>query len=225
MLAVVALIVAYNAVANLVLPEPAYVPANMAFAGLLVFIAMASGSTISDLGLRPDRVGRGLRVGLAAAGLVAVVLLVFALIPAARDFFEDERAAVSGVPRALYEALIRIPLGTAVPEEVVFRGVLFGMLLRRTSALGAAVVASALFGLWHVIPALDVVDANAALDRAASFGGTPATVIGAVVATTLGGFLFVWLRLRANSLLASVLAHAAVNSLTFVAAYVILQTS
>ena len=47
-----------------------------------------------------------------------------------------------------------IPLGTVIPEEFAFRGVLWG-LLRRSAGRGVATaVSSAMSGVWHVLPAL-----------------------------------------------------------------------
>ena len=55
---------------------------------------------------------------------------------------------------ALFRGLVEIPIGTAVYEEVVFRGVILGLALRRLPPLPATLVTSALFGLWHVLPSL-----------------------------------------------------------------------
>jgi uncharacterized protein len=45
----------------------------------------------------------------------------------------------------------------------------------------------------------------------------------AVAATALAGLVFCWLRLRAGSLLAPVMLHAATNSVAYAAAWVVLS--
>jgi uncharacterized protein len=50
--------------------------------------------------------------------------------------------------------------------------------------------------------------------------GTVTRVIATVVFTTLGGVVLCWLRLRSNSLLASVLVHWTVNGLGVIVALV-----
>src|SRR6478672_4283768 len=67
--------------------------------------------------------------------------------------------------QALVQALVVIPLGTVIPEEFAFRGVLWGLLHRRSGRWTATLVSSALFGLWHVAPALGGGSANQAVDE------------------------------------------------------------
>ncbi len=50
----------------------------------------------------------------------------------------------------LHRVGFSIPLGTAVFEEVAFRGVLFGLLMRRRGTATAIWLSSALFGLYHI---------------------------------------------------------------------------
>ena len=111
----------------------------------------------------------------------------------------------------LYQVLLRIPIGTALFEELAFRGVLFGMLARRGSIRGAAVGSSLLFGLWHVAPTLAALDTNAAGDLGKGSFTMAAVVTGGVAATALAGMGFVWLRLRGGSLVTPVVVHAAFN--------------
>ena len=99
--------------------------------GRVVALAAARRRRVSaaDLGLGRDRAARGLRVGLAATVPVVAVVAAGAALPATRRFFLDERATTGGTGYALYHTLVRIPLGTAVAEETLFRGSLLGLLL------------------------------------------------------------------------------------------------
>ena len=142
-----------------------------------------------------------------------------AYVPATRRWFLDERATTGDAGYALYHTVVRIPFGTAAAEEVLFRGALLGMLLQRHSRVRASAVSSALFGLWHVLPTLDTLALNPA---GSAVGGDPVRIGGAVLAsvvvTAAAGLGFSWLRFRGDSVLAPVVAHAALNSSAFVAA-------
>jgi membrane protease YdiL (CAAX protease family) len=116
----------------------------------------------------------------------------------------------------LYGAALRIPLGTAVPEEVIFRGVLLGALERRTGSWWtAAWWSSAVFGLWHVGPTIVLARVNG-LDGSA--GQMAAVVAGAVAATTVAGLGFCLLRRWGRGVVAPAIAHAATNGLSLLAA-------
>jgi membrane protease YdiL (CAAX protease family) len=100
-------------------------------------------------------------------------------------------------------------------EELIFRGVLLGLLRRITPTVVAVLVTSILFGLWHVYPAWRGDAENQALVSA----GKLSTVFGTMAATTLAGLVFGWLRVASRSLVAPMLAHCATNSVPFIAAW------
>lgn len=220
---VVAAVAGYSLALNLLLPDWAHVPANLAFAAGLVLAAHRSGSTAADLGLDRARLPAGIRLGLAAAAAVAAAVAVAALIPATRSLFEDERFAGVTWAEAAFELLVRIPLGTALFEEVVFRSVLLGLFLRRTSVAAAVAASSFLFGLWHILPTLADIDTSAVGDQADSAWSEAGLVAGVVAFTAVAGAVFAWLRLRSRSVAAPVLAHAAVNVSAYLAGYVIVR--
>ena len=115
-----------------------------------------------------------------------------------------------------------IPLGTVLPEEFAFRGLLLALLGRRYGVLAGTLLSSGLFGLWHVVASLGGGPANAAIVGVVGGGtaGTVARVIATVSFTTLGGVVLCWLRLRSGSLLAPILAHWTVNALGVIATLV-----
>lgn len=222
-IAIVALLTAYNPVSNLLLPEGAYVPANLAVTALVVFLAHRTGIHPDILGVDRRRIRIAARIGGLSALLAVAVVGLLAWVPVSRSFFADDRFVGVGVLEMLYEAVIRIPFGTAVSEEILFRGVIFGLLLARTSALRAGIGAALLFGLWHVLPTLATLETNPAGDL---FGGPAATtlaVAGGVVTTALAGLGFTWLRLRAAHVLAPIAVHAAINSGSYVAGWLIVR--
>jgi membrane protease YdiL (CAAX protease family) len=75
--------------------------------------------------------------------------------------------------------------------------VLFGLLLDHGVA-EAAVISSAAFGLWHVVPTFETARVNRALSGSIRFWAVAA---GAVVAFG-AGLLFVWLRVLTGGLAA-----------------------
>lgn len=208
-----AALVGYSIVTNL-RPTGAvvYVVRNLAAGTGLVLIAWGAGLAWSLLGLDPQDLAAGLRWGWLAVLLVAVGMAVIAA-GAGRSaivarLLADRRADLPPDELALH-AFVRIPIGTALFEEVVFRGVLLGALLAVTSTAAAVAASSVVFGLWHVVPTLRTLDINGVEDPAAR----RRAVAGAVVATTLAGVVLAGLRLVSGSVAAPVLAHAAVNSL------------
>ena len=62
-------------------------------------------------------------------------------------------ASVGGL---IYQTAVRIPLGTALFEELLFRGLLYGAFLRVSGHRGAILGSSAVFGVWHVRPTHDL---------------------------------------------------------------------
>lgn len=215
---VLVVLVAHNLVGNLLRPPAWYVPVNLAVAAALVGVARASGISWAELGLGRSSLSRGAAFGVAAFLLASIALVVAVLVPATRPLFEDQRAAnVTGAAVA-YQALVRIPLGTVVLEEVAFRGLLLALFGRVTSTGAAVAWSSAVFGLWHVVPTVEALRANRLTPSALA-------VIAAVVATAAAGAVFCWLRLRSQSLVAPALAHIGTNSVALVVAVSVLRTA
>src|SRR5690348_4891749 len=181
--------------------------------GVLVLIAWSTGATLADVGLGRANVGAGLRYGGGACGIVLLVLIVAAVIPATNGFLHDSRAQISG-GRLIYELGVSIVLLTAIPEEFAFRGVLLGSALRLWGPWRASLITSALFGLWHIAPTLHTMSDNHEFKgAAASVAGQILLVLGAMAVTFAAGLVFCWLRLKSASLIAAVMAHAATNGL------------
>lgn len=183
----------------------------------LVALARGMGLTWGDLGVRRSSIGRGLAYGGTAAALVIAVVAAGVALPFTREFFLND--AYASMRTALFAALIIIPLTTVLPEELLFRGVLQGSLERfgvKTAFIGGSV----LFGLWHVATSLNLTAGNAGLSAllgTGSFGKWMGVAL-AVVATSLAGAGFIWLRHRTDSVLAPVSLHWALNAVGALAA-------
>lgn len=219
-LGVLVLVVYANAIANEVLSPPWYVPFNIGILVAALVIARASDTTWTSMGMRPDRLRRGLIVGGVIAAVIVVGVVVVAYVPWTREVLEDDRIARDSLGLALYHAFIRIPLGTALYEEVLFRGILFGMLARRTTALRAAMWSSFLFGIWHVLPTIDALHANPVGDIVDI---APLGVVAGVVGTFVAGLVFVWLRCYGRSIVTPILVHIATNSTAILAGALVIQ--
>ena len=77
---------------------------------------------------------------------------------------------------------------------------------------------SLLFGAWHVLPTLDHYQGNPARDLVADPSrGRRLAVLATSASTTGAGTIFAGLRLRSRSVVAPVLAHAAINMSAYLA--------
>lgn len=224
LVAVVAVLAVSNVLINRVLPEWVYVPWNLAVATLVAVIALRAGVRFADLGVSSQWLRRSLVVGLIGFGAFAVIFVAGALLPWTRSWFDDARVE-AGWPALAYHALIKIPLGTVLLEEVAFRGVLPALLGLRGAGgwrwfpvLGSGV----LFGLWHVLPAITLVAGNSAVHDLVG-GEAPWGVVGAVVAAAGAGVLLSATRWAGRGLLTPITIHIGTNSLALVTAWLLLS--
>jgi membrane protease YdiL (CAAX protease family) len=164
--------------------------------------------TRAPLGLRPPALGRGLRLGLAVAGVVAAGVAATTALPRVRD----EMAARELPESARLWLLVRIPVGTVWSEEAAFRAALGTVAEAAFGPRWGRRVQAAAFGLSHVAGAAPA--ATSGPDARST--GEP--VLGTVLVTGAAGWMFGWLYARSGSLAASMLAHLAINEAGAVAA-------
>lgn len=215
------LVVALNVLANRV-PTRVQLPANLAAATLAALMARGAGIAWEDQGLHPRDMPRGALAGVAAASALATITAAGLLAPGAGRFYQDERIVGATAPQMLYQILVRIPLATALPEELIFRGSLLGLLAQRRSPSAAAGIASALFGLWHILPTIDRMHTNPGTRHAHGDPRRTALVVaGHVASTTLMGLGLSWLRLRSGSIVAPALAHITPNAVGFLGGWAV----
>jgi membrane protease YdiL (CAAX protease family) len=183
-------------------------------AAVLLGVARLAGLSWAELGLGPGTWRPGLRWAAVIVGVVALVFAVGAALPLTREAFRDSRYHL-GWGEALLTALVLIPVGTVLVEEIAFRSVLWGLVRRVYGTVPATLVSSLLFGLWHVLPSLHLDADNEAISGAVGRGGSAQalTVLGTVLFTALAGVVFCELRRRSGSVLASAALHWATNGL------------
>jgi membrane protease YdiL (CAAX protease family) len=209
------LIVAYNNVVNRWTPfhGAAYMPLNLTFTGVITLVAAARLElSRGELGLEGDISD----AGVSFAAVAAFGIGAFALARSRHAYrIADRRVVDLRGPKLASYVLARIPLGTAVAEEVIFRGVLFAVWREvGISSLAAALFASLAFGLWHVSPTILGIRIN---DPQATGRKLRAAVAGAVLLTTVAGLGLTWLRLRTGGLLAPIVLHGGINSVSALA--------
>ncbi len=197
-----------------VLPSELHLAGGLVVAGGTVAIGLWAGLDSDGLGLSSRRLIDGLRYGGLAFGAVTAVLLLGLAIPLTRHGFHASRADITAGQLVL-QALVTIPVGTVVVEELAFRGVLLGLLRQALPTARAVVACSVLFGLWHVPTVLGAVSG--------STGWVLAAAAGTFVATFAAGLAFCWLRIHSGSLVAPALAHLATNTVALTVAWFVVH--
>ena len=175
-------------------------------------IARAGGASVTELGLDPRDLASGARAGLLAGGCAAAAVFAAAATPVTRGFFADQRAEAAAGGGDLARELARITFASVPPEELTYRSALLGLRLGNGSQAAAVAWSSAWFGLSHILPTLATMHRTAAHQHLAQRPWRQAAFIsGNIVVTSAAGAVFAWLRLRSGSVLAPLLAHAALN--------------
>jgi uncharacterized protein len=194
------------------LADPAARTAARYGAALAVLgIARTAGTPGPELGLDRRNLASGARAGLLAGGCAAGAVFAAAAVPVTRGFFADQRAdAVAG--GGLARSLAWITFASVPPEELTYRSALLGLRLGDGSPAGAVAWSSAWFGLSHILPTLATMHRTAVHQHLAQRPLRQAAFVsGNVAVTSAAGAAFAWLRLRSGSVLAPLLAHAALN--------------
>ncbi len=203
-----------NIALNRIVPRGTEIPAGLAAAAGMVLLASRAGVSMERQGLAPDAAGTGARYGIAIGVPLGALLALGALLPATKHFYRDRSIIAARPGEAAYQMFARIPLATATSEELIFRSAFEGLLSLRRPTWQVRVLSSPLFGLWHVLPALDQAQSNpGVLDvhRGSTVRRT-GVIAATVVITALGGLALSWIRDRTQSVLAPIIVHAAVNA-------------
>ena len=211
---------AYNIVQNLMIPERAYVPANLAMtAGLVAFGRRSGISLDDDMGLGRERMRGGLLVGGAVGTAVGAAAFAAGSDRRLATWFLDERARGHRRGEVAYRVAVRFPLGTALFEEIAFRAVLDGLWRRSSGARVARLTTAVAFGAWHLIPTFRFYpEMGAARGSVPSVEERGEAALWGAILTGASGLGFTALRERTGSVAAPWLAHAAINTVSYLAA-------
>lgn len=212
--AVVGILTAHNLIQNFLLYEKGYVAGNLAVTAMLTTIGRGSGASWDEMGLRPQEWGNGLKIGGVSAAAATAGAVAAMAHPRTRDLLTDEHPHLGGHGAVVWRALTRFPIGTALFEEVAFRGVLPAVIGGDTGRADA--LSSVAFAAWHLIPTARLQRGLSGSRARPAHHQATGTILGAVAAGVAGLGLS-WIRRRTGSLLAPWLVHATVNSTAFLA--------
>lgn len=221
LLGAVGLLVVTNLLNNVAAPSLYLLWAAVAIAGLAL-LARADGLERRQWGLGPVR----LQAALMAVVLVVVIaaaMLVGTQLAGVSSAYLDERVADMTAGQLAFAALVRAPVGTALLEEMAFRGVLLAMLARRFGTGWGVACSSLAFGAWHVVPSLGIASGNVAVGSALGSHPLVAASVGVVAAALVGAFLCL-LRIRYDHLIVPLSVHMTSNSLGYVLAWLVMRS-
>lgn len=218
-------LVVLNVVNNRVAPQTHYL--LWAFGGsvLLLAIGLLDGNSWTDMGLGWGYLVPGLAWAAACIGLITAVYLVGSAFKKTRAAFHDERMSELTGSKMMFQALVEVPFGTVLLEEIAFRAVLFSMLVRRVGLVWGIVISAVLFGLWHILPSIGTHEQNPALGSVVGEGrrGNILAVALSVLTTSVAGVLFNGLRLVSGSVLAPMGFHWATNGLGYAFSWLLIR--
>lgn len=222
---VIAALIVINIVNNRVAPQTHYL--MWAFVGSVVLLAIGllDGNSFTDMGLGFSYFIFGLIWAGASVGLITVAYLVGSIFKKTREAFADERVGALSGSRLAFQALVEVPFGTVLLEEIAFRAVLFSMLARRFGVIPAIIMSAVIFGLWHILPSIGTHEANPALGSVVGAGrrGNILAVIASVLTTAIAGVVFAALRIVSGSVLAPMGFHWATNGLGYFFSWFLLR--
>ncbi len=168
---------------------------NLGLLSLLLLWARWAGFTLPELGLAGAQARASALWGIVLGLVLAVPPVAFiALAPFATG--EAVQAGdingLSGSEMALRLAF-RIPVGTALFEEVAFRGVLYASWLRATDLRRTVLGTGVVFALWHVVITFKSVAESEVVEAAPLIA---LGYLGSLLGLFVGGAAFALLRWR-----------------------------
>lgn len=204
---------AYNVIQNALLNKRGYVAGNLIATGVGLAWARTSGLELGDSGMSRTKMTAGLSLGLGVTAAASGLALLARDHEKVRATLVDERLDDLSEGERRFRMLVRFPLGTALFEEVWFRGLLPAA-LRQHGARQPELLAATAFAAWHLIPTASAIGAHPE-GLSLSAWKRAALVVGGSAAAGIAGLGFTTMRRVSGSLVAPWLAHAAINGLTF----------
>ncbi|MDZ4277738.1 MAG: CPBP family intramembrane glutamic endopeptidase [Dehalococcoidia bacterium] len=173
---------------------------------LLVWALRAARFSPDELGLDPGNAGGSAMFGIILSVLAAVPPVLFITLAPLFNGGPVEAPDIeqrSGAGLA-YFLLFRQPVGTALFEEVAFRGVLYGTWLRVGGDRTAVLATAGVFALWHAVITSRTVAESGVVSS------PPMVALGVIVSLAglfVGGLIFAYLRWHTRSIAAATVAH------------------
>lgn len=198
-------------------PQRFYIPVSLLLTVAFIEVGLLGGVSLEDMGLAPHTWLDGLIWGGACIAGMGVIYGFGISVPKLEPLFADKRAQEATGGQIAAKALLDVPLGTVLLEEIAFRGVVFGLFYGEWGTSWAVFWSSVLFGLWHVLPSLSMHESHDMLPN--SVRGRLVAIVGTVVATSVAGVLFAMLRVLSGSVIAPACLHWAINSFGSLAAW------
>lgn len=211
---IVVSILAYGTLMAKFLPRKAHISSNIFAAIITIIFGLLLGLSLPQMGLTLSGVKSIILISALATGAIFILTFAVSFLPFLRHIFLGESFANARIRTVFFEAGFRIPLGTALVEEILFRGVLLGVLLQSYSPLVASIIASVVFGLWHIVPSINSIESNNVVQERMRNKSlhTAGSVLGIVFVTTIAGLFFCWLRIISGTIITTWLVHWAINS-------------
>jgi membrane protease YdiL (CAAX protease family) len=206
-----AAILAYGVILARLIPAKLHFISNITVACTAIIIGLNSGLSLNTIGLGRHLIPSGIFISLLFSAVILFGALAASHINFLTKYFLSQGSILKSSPsRLAYESAVRIPLSTALTEEVLFRGVLLAVFLQHHTTLVAMILSSIVFGLWHVFPSINSMNQNIYNRKSR---GKPAMFIASnVLATSIAGMFFAWLKILSNSIIAPWLTHWTINA-------------
>ena len=221
----IAALIAFNIINNRIAPQSHYLLWAIGGSFGVLAIGLLDGNSWTDMGLGWGYLVPGFLWALGCVAVVTAGYLLAAAFRKGRNAMHDERVAEMSGPRLMFQALVEVPFGTVLFEEIAFRAVLFSMLARRFGIVWAIVISAILFGLWHILPSIGTHEQSAALGSVVGEGrrGNILAVLVSVLTTAIAGVIFAGLRLVSGSVLAPMGLHWATNGMGYFFSWTIIR--
>jgi len=175
--------------------------------------------TLSDLGWTKQNIGKSIIYGLGVSALVMLPAMILAwLFPALTSNIKTPQLQAMARELFWWRLLVHIPVGTAFFEEMLFRGIFYGYVMKNNSQAKTVLVTSIFFGLWHIVPTLRVVSHDLVITSPLLFISLWLLFL---LGTFVGGILFGWIRYHTQNIAGCIIAHALINMLSLAGAFLV----
>jgi membrane protease YdiL (CAAX protease family) len=164
-----------------------------------------------DAGFTKKDLGKSILYGFGLTALIIVPAFALRhLLPALG--ITGTFVRLEGFSRAelWWRVLVRIPLGTGFFEEMLFRGIFYGYLIKQYSSRRAMLYSSLFFAFWHIMPALKLITID--FHVTSPFAVIALWVVG-MSGAFIAGLIFGWIRDRTGNIAGCLIAHILINDL------------